>query len=143
MHHVPKDHQLRAESGSQARRSVSDGSRRADPPYLLGLRIPDPQFPSRGPADRRPRPPAPRPALDGQRPQPSAALNRPSVEQLRWARCPDQGRLHLVQPADVTRAAASGYTQTVCGHRIAAEGLTISGVPSGELCMSCVIAATS
>lgn len=135
MHHVPKDHQLCAEPGSEVSGSVAAGARLRGSAYLLGLLIPDPQFPSKGPADRPPRSPAVTP--------PSPALERPSVDQLRWARCPDHGRLHLVQPADVIPAVARGYTQTVCGHRIAAEGLTIGSVPSGALCMSCVIAATS
>lgn len=140
MHHVSKDHQLHVEPGAQASGSVAAGARLPGSPYLLGLRIPAPQFPSRGSAHRRPRTAESCPAVDS---QPSPALNRRGVEQLRWARCSDQGCLHLVHPADVTRAAVNGYAETVCGHRIAAEGLTISGVPSGALCMSCVIAATS
>lgn len=135
MHHVSEDHQIRAVPGSQASGSVATDTRTCGSTYLFGLLIPDPQFPRKRPADPRPRPPAVT--------QPSPALERPSVDQLRWARCPDHGRLHLVQPADVTLAAARGHTRTVCGHRIVAEGLTISGVPLGALCMSCVIAVTS
>jgi hypothetical protein len=107
---------------------------------LRGLQVPDPQFPSKGSA-------APQPASHG--PFPAAAIRtdpeveRPSVEQLRWARCPDDGQLHLVQPAAVTLAAASGYAQAFCGHQIVAEGLTINSVASGALCMACVMAATS
>ncbi|HJT05180.1 MAG TPA: hypothetical protein VJ757_16375 [Pseudonocardiaceae bacterium] len=70
-------------------------------------------------------------------------VQRPSVEQLRWARCPDDGQLHLVQPGAVALAAASGYAQAFCGLQIVAENLTIDSVASGALCMACVIAATS
>ena len=88
---------------------------------LRGLQVPDPQFPSKGAAVRQPASvPFPAPAI---RSEPE--VERPSVEQLRWARCPDDGQLHLVQPAAVTLAAASGYAQAFCGHQIVAEGLTI------------------
>lgn len=107
---------------------------------LRGLQVPDPQFPSKGAAGRQPasRVPSPAAAI-----QTDPEDERPSVEQLRWARCPDDGQLHLVQPAAVTLAAARGYAPAFCGHQIAAEGLTINSVASGALCMACVIAATS
>ncbi|MDQ2882246.1 MAG: hypothetical protein M3Y48_13795 [Actinomycetota bacterium] len=76
-------------------------------------------------------------------PDPSDQGGGSSVEQLRWARCPDGGHLHLLQPAGVNLAAASGHAQALCGHRIPAQGLTINGVPSGALCMACVMGATS
>ena len=107
---------------------------------LRGLQVPDPQFPSKGAAVHQPasRVPSPAPAI---RSEPE--VERPSVEQLRWARCPDDGQLHLVQPADVTLAAARGYAPAFCGHQIVAEDLTINSVTSGALCMACVVAATS
>ena len=97
-----------------------------------GLQVPDPRF-SRT-AARQPEGPAPIPA---------APLGRPGVEQLRWARCPDHGQLHLVQPAAVGLAATQGYAEAFCGYQIAAEGLTISSAASGALCMACITAATS
>jgi len=117
----------------------------APPPrasYPAALRIPEPQFPTKPPAGRRPSRPGPVRAPVGQ-PDPSDQAERSSVEQLRWARCPADGRLHLLQPAGVNLAAASGHAQAVCGHRVPAQGLTINGAPSGALCMACVIGATS
>ena len=107
---------------------------------LRGLRVPDPQFPSKGAACRQPASPVPFPAAAART---DPEVQRPSVEQLRWARCPEDGQLHLVQPGDVALAAASGYAEGFCGHQIVAEGLTINSVASGALCMACVIAATS
>ena len=109
---------------------------------LAALRIPEPQFPTKTPAGRRPSRPTPVRAPVGQ-PDPSDQAGSPGVEQLRWARSPDDGRLHLLQPAGVDLAAANGHAQAVCGHRVPAQGLTINGVPSGALCMACVIGATS
>jgi hypothetical protein len=109
---------------------------------LAALRIPEPQFPTKTPAGRQPSPPTPVRVPVGQ-PDRSEQAGRPGVDQLRWARCPDDGRLHLLQPAGVDLAAASGHGQAVCGHRVPAQGLTINGVPSGALCMACVIGATS
>jgi hypothetical protein len=107
---------------------------------LRGLRVPDPQFPSKGAASLQPASHVPFPAA-AIRTDPE--VEQPSAEQLRWARCPDDGQLHLVQPADVTLAAARGYAPAFCGHQIVAEGLTINSVASGALCMACVMAATS
>lgn len=135
MHHVPLDPRLRVEPGCQVSGNIAADTRLRGSSYLRGVRIPAPQFPSMGLADRRPR----SPAAD----QPSPAPEPPRLGQLRWGRCPEHGLLHLVQPADVARAEARGHTLTVCGHRIAAECLTISSVPAGALCMSCVMAATS
>lgn len=119
------------------------------PAGSTGLRIPEPQFASKSVlagktvADREPSTPAPAPVARPRVDQPAGQVERPRVEQLRWARCPESGLLHLVQPVDVTVAAARGYAPAVCGHQIVAEGLTINCVPSGALCMACVIAATS
>lgn len=119
---------------------VRSESRSATEVRLRGLRVPDPQFPSKGAAFRQPATPEPLPAAAARA---DPEVQRPSVEQLRWARCPDDGQLHLVQPGDVALAAASGYAQAFCGHQIVAEGLTINRVASGALCMACVIVATS
>jgi hypothetical protein len=134
--HAPPDCQIRDEA-----QLFADAPMRR-PSQLATLRIPEPQFPTRTPAGRRPSRPVPVRASAGQ-PDPSDRAGRPGVEQLRWARCPDDGRLHLLQPVGVDLAAASGHAQAVCGHRVPAQGLTINGVPSGALCMACVIGATS
>jgi hypothetical protein len=69
-------------------------------PWRTGLRVPDPQFPHKTPAGRRSGCSVSLPALGGQLdPRPQTA--RSSVGRLRWARCPDDGRLHLLRAADV------------------------------------------
>lgn len=85
--------------------------------------------------------PAPLPAPGGQ-PDPSPRPSGSSVEQLRWVRCLDDKHLHLLHPADVL-VVAGGHAPAVCGQRISAEGLTITRGPSGALCMTCVVGATS
>jgi hypothetical protein len=104
---------------------------RSQPGRAGGLQVPEPRFPRT--AARQPKSPAPGAA---------AQLARPGVEQLRWARCPDHGQLHLVEPAAVSLAVTRGYAPALCGCQIVAEGLTINGVPYGALCMACVLAAT-
>ncbi len=142
MHQAPQDPQVRAEPRFQAPQiraepSLATDARLPRPGHCVDLLVPDPRFPRKTLDDRRPSVTAPRPA-----PRPQRQAD-PPINQLRWARCPDDGRLHLVQPSDVTLTATRGYAPAVCGHRIAAAGLTINSVASGALCMSCVIAATS
>jgi len=112
--------------------------------HLAGLRLPEPQFPTKTPAGRRPNPPAPVGAPVG-RPIGSGGdqVGTSSVEGLRWALCPDDGCLHLLKPAGVDLAATSGHAEALCGQRVPAQGLTINGAPSGALCMACVIGAAS
>jgi hypothetical protein len=116
--------------------------------HLAGLRIPEPQFPTKTPAGRRPNHPAPvRAPVGAPVGQPGGSdgdqIGESSVEGLRWARCLDDGRLHLLKPAGVDLAATSGHAEALCGQRVPAQGLTINGAPSGALCMACVIGATS
>lgn len=117
--------------------------------HLAGLRIPEPQFPTKTPAGRRPNHPAPSRAAPVRASvgQPGGSgddhVGRSSVEGLRWARCPDDGRLHLLKPAGVDLAATNGHAEALCGQCVPAQGLTINGAPSGALCMACVIGATS
>ncbi|MGH3883833.1 MAG: hypothetical protein ACRDSG_05835 [Pseudonocardiaceae bacterium] len=59
------------------------------------------------------------------------------MRQLRWTRCPEDGGLHLLQPAQI-RLAAAGDARALCGRRIPADGLTITHGPVGALCMACV-----
>lgn len=51
----------------------------------------------------------------------------------RWTRCSVDQQLHLVA------SAGEGETFAVCGRRIVAEGLTLSGESRG-LCVSCLAA---
>jgi hypothetical protein len=134
--HAPQNRQIPGES------SFGAGPQLRGTPHVTDLRIPDPQFSRKTPAHRRSSCPAPLAAPGGQ-PNPSQWYGASSVEQLRWARCPDDGRLHLLQPAHVSFAVAGRHAQTVCGQWMAAEGLTINSGPSGTLCMTCVIDASA
>jgi hypothetical protein len=143
--HTSQDRQLPGEP------SLAADARMRGTTQLRGLRIPDPQFPTKIPHGRQSSYPVRPPAPGGQS-DPSHRAGGSSVEQLRWARCPDDGRLHLLQPADVTLAATRGHAPSLCGYRIPVQGLTIKSVPSGSgsgssgsgsLCMACVIGATS
>jgi hypothetical protein len=107
-------------------------------PRQADLRVPEPQFPSKPARSSPVTLPVPPPDC----PQPRRPSERSTVEQLRWARCSDEGRLHLLQPADVAVATTRGHTQAVCGRRISDEGLTITNGASGALCMACVVGAT-
>ncbi len=77
-----------------------------------GLRVPDPQFPTTTPAGCRSRSPAPLPAPGGQ-PDPSRPGGGSTVGQLRWTRGAVDGRLHLLQPADIVTA-TGGHAQALC-----------------------------
>lgn len=94
-----------------------------DMPCPTGLRVPDPQFPNKVPAGRRLSCPAPHPAPG---------------RQLRWARCADDGLLHLLQPGDVAVAAIGGHAEALCGRQLPAESLTLINGSAGALCMACV-----
>ena len=60
-----------------------------------------------------------------------------------WARCPDDGRLHVLESVDVASAALRGYSECLCGHRLPAEGLAIEDGPTGALCLPCMIGITA
>ncbi|MGH4008136.1 MAG: hypothetical protein ACRDTH_08275 [Pseudonocardiaceae bacterium] len=60
------------------------------------------------------------------------------VRQLRWARCPDDGRLHLLVPVEVVVAATGGQAEALCGRALPAEGLTLASGSSGPVCTACV-----
>ncbi|MDQ2789869.1 MAG: hypothetical protein M3Y73_09225 [Actinomycetota bacterium] len=136
MDQAPPDWEIRGEP----RLFAAPPPRRSS--HLAALQVPEPQFPTRTPPGRRPDRPAPVRTPVAQ-PDLGDQGGGSSVEQLRWARGPDDGHLHLLPPAGVNLAAASGHAQALCGHRIPAQGLTINGVPSGALCMACVMGATS
>ncbi|MDQ3904922.1 MAG: hypothetical protein M3300_05620 [Actinomycetota bacterium] len=141
MEQVPHDRQARSDS------SLTTGTPPRGIPRSTELRVPDPRFSLSKLGNRPPSNTAPR-ADPGQPPCPQADeierhARRPGMEQLRWARCPDQGQLHLLHPADVTLARVRGYARALCGQQIIAEGLTINSIASGALCMGCVVAAGS
>lgn len=140
MEQVPHDRQVRSES------SLTTGTPRGTP-RSTDLRVPDPRFSTRKLGNHSPSSIAPL-ADTAQPPCPQVdqierQAQRPGVEQLRWARCPDHGQLHLLHPADVTLARVRGYARALCGQQIIAEGLTINSIATGALCMGCVVAAGS
>ncbi len=102
-----------------------------------GLQVPDPLFATKIPTGRRSSCPAP--LSPGDQPEPRCSSERSGVGPLRWARCPDDGRLHLLQSAQVPLAAAGNNARALCGQRIPAEGLTITNSPAGALCVICVV----
>lgn len=106
-----------------------------------GVQVPDPRFPTKNPAGRRSSGFVPPPAPGGQ-PDHNHRIKGSSADQPRWARCSDDQRLHLLQPADVIVAAA-GQAQAVCGNRILPEDLTIVCGGSAALCIACIIGAIS
>ncbi|MGH3685053.1 MAG: hypothetical protein ACRDRU_07660 [Pseudonocardiaceae bacterium] len=103
----------------------------------VGLRVPDPLFSTTIPADRQP--PCPPPLPPGGQPDPQHSGD--GAGPLRWARCPDGGRLHLLAPAEVVIAATRGHAQALCGRPLAAEGLTLAQ-GSAELCIACLAGIT-
>lgn len=136
MNHAPQDRQILGEPSF-----VADMRLRGTP-HLRGLQIPDPQFPTKIPPGRQSTYPA-RPSAPSGQPAPRHQAGGSRVEQLRWARCPEDGCLHLLQSADVALVAARGHAQALCGYRIPVQGLTITSVRSGALCMACITGATS
>lgn len=46
----------------------------------------------------------------------------------RWAVSPG-GKVHVVEPNDIQEADAVGSVQTLCGLRLATEGLELANVP--------------
>ncbi len=106
------------------------------------LRVPGPRFSTKIPAGRRSSTPT-MPSTPGGLPDPNPHTGNSSAGPPRWVRCPEQGRLHLLHPADVIAATNQGQARTICGHRIPAEGLILTSGPSGTLCMACILSATS
>lgn len=103
-----------------------------------GLWVPEPRFPTTGPTAACRQLSTPAPAAGGA-PDPIRS-SRPAMH---WARCPADGRLHAIEPTDTKRAGTRGYAEALCGHRLTAENLAIQDVPSGALCLPCVIGVTS
>jgi hypothetical protein len=103
-----------------------------------GLWVPEPRFPSTGPTAVGRRSSTREPAA-GTVPDPV----RGSGPAMHWTRCPTDGRLHAIAPTDTAQAAACGYAEALCGHRLPAEDLAIQDLPSGALCLPCVIGVTA
>ncbi len=126
------------------RAAESGGVRRVT---VTGLRVPDPPFPTTTtPARQRLSGPGPLAACGGGTPDSHRRAGESGVGPLRWARCPDDGLLHLLQPADVvvatTTTTTAGHAQTLCGRPLPAEGLTLTHCSSGALCMTCITGIT-
>jgi hypothetical protein len=103
-----------------------------------GLRVPEPRFPTTGPTAAGRRSSIPQPAA-GTAPDPV----RGSGPAMHWMRCPTDGRLHAIAPIDSEQAVARGHAEALCSHQLPAEDLTIQDVPSGTLCLLCVIGVTA
>lgn len=95
------------------------------------IQAPPPRFPHKFPAGRRSSAPVESP---GGQPDP---MRVPA----RWARCPVDQRLHLLAPLAIAAAALVGHGHALCGRRIPAAGLVLSGV-SAPPCLSCLAAGT-
>ncbi|MGH3770703.1 MAG: hypothetical protein ACRDRW_04795 [Pseudonocardiaceae bacterium] len=108
---------------------------RHDASRRVCLRVPDPRFATKISAGRRLRCPVSFPAPGGQPDPRGWVLGR----LLRWARCPDDGRLHLLPFAEVPRVAAGDHVRALCGQRVPADGLVITRGLSWAPCMACVI----
>jgi hypothetical protein len=95
-----------------------------------------PQFLTRIPAGRHSSTAVP-PSAPGGQPDPSPRAEGSGAGPLRWARCSDERRLHLLARANIG-AAAGGDAQALCGHWLPAEALTITHGPPEALCLDCV-----
>lgn len=100
------------------------------------LPVPAPQF-GNSPGSGR-SPVAPRPAL---LPDPSGQAD--PTARVRWARCPQDGRMHAVDHHDADRTTTRIPAECLCGRRLPAAGLAFEADPSGALCMACVVRVTS
>ncbi|HKR48024.1 MAG TPA: hypothetical protein VJT72_00325 [Pseudonocardiaceae bacterium] len=81
--------------------------------------------------------PGPLSAPRGQ-PHPGCLAGESVVGPLRWVRCPDDGHLHLLTPAEVVVAATRGHATTLCGQPLPAAGLTLTHGSSTAVCLACV-----
>ncbi|MGH3888512.1 MAG: hypothetical protein ACRDSZ_18465 [Pseudonocardiaceae bacterium] len=130
------DHALR-DSQALATLDRTDAGRCSElcaTPRRVGLPIPEPLFSTKTPASRRSSctPPLP----PGGQPDPTPRAGATSGGRLR---CPDDGRLHLLAPAEVATAARGDHAQALCGQRIPAEALTINHGAAEVMCPTCLI----
>jgi len=106
-------------------------------PQRVCPRVLDPLFATKIPAGRRLSCPVP-PLSPGGRPDTRCLGWWSGVRQLlRWARCPEDGRRHLLQPAEIPRGAGE-HARALRGRRVPADGLTIISGLSWVLCVTCV-----
>lgn len=63
-----------------------------------------------------------------------------TMTEVRWA-VPPGGKFHAIEPSDLQDAEAVGSVQTLCGLRLAAEGLEPANRPGRDLCIPCVTGA--
>ncbi len=105
-------------------------------PRRVCPRVPDPLFATKIPAGRRLSCPV---ALSrGGQPDTSSSGGGSGVGQrLRWARCLEDGRLHLLRLAEVSRAATRGHARALCGPWVPAARLIIASGLSWALCRTC------
>jgi hypothetical protein len=102
-----------------------------------GGQVPDPQFPHKTPVGRRSSAPVSLPAPGGQ-PESNPEARESGAGQLRWAGCLHDGRLHLLEPADVAAATTGSPAQALHGRTLPAGSLIIVGRSPGALCIACV-----
>jgi len=103
-----------------------------------GLGVPEPRFPTtRSTAASRPS--STLKPVAGTAPDPVGG-GGPAMH---WMRCPTDGLLHAIAPTDIEQAVVRGYAEALCSHQLPAEGLAIQDVPSGALCLPCVIGVTA
>jgi hypothetical protein len=109
------------------------------------LSVPPAEF---GPAtaDSEPAPvtsdPATETPADRQSVSPAAGGRPDPLTAVRWVRCPDDQRLHAVDPFDVTMISIRGYVECLCGRTVATT-VEFEPGPSGALCLPCVLGVTS
>lgn len=72
----------------------------------------------------------------------TAMFETTAMLDLSWA-VPPGGKVHAIEPGDLQEADAVGSVQTLCGLRLAAEGLEPADRPWGYLCIPCVHGATT
>ena len=102
-----------------------------------GLRVPDPLFATTIRTGRQSSCPAP--LAPGNQPSPKPATGESDVRPLRWARCSDDRRLHLLAAGEVLRATGQGHARALCGRSVPGTGLTLTDDSSAALCMACVV----
>ncbi|MGH3811939.1 MAG: hypothetical protein ACRDUV_05715 [Pseudonocardiaceae bacterium] len=64
----------------------------------------------------------------------SGSATAPAAGQLRWASCPTEKILHLVDPAEVAVATVEGHAAALCGLRLGAEALTLTNGGGSAVC---------
>jgi hypothetical protein len=76
--------------------------------------------------------------IPGEPGPPGCLVGEWGVRQLRWVRCPDEGRLHLLGPVEVVVAATGGQAEALCGRALPPQCLPLVHSSSRAVCMACV-----